>query len=70
MSVKFEKLFNESLIDARKRWADYLEKEYLIQLLERCRGNVSQAAREVKLERSNFLRTLRKHGIKSRSFRK
>ena len=43
---------------------------YLVALLERCRGNVSQAAREAEIERASFHRLLRRHGIAATGFRR
>lgn len=55
--------------DLKKRWVASFEKEYLITLLKKHTGNVSSAAREAKLDRSNFLRLLRKHGVTAGVFR-
>lgn len=54
----------------KKKWCDAFEKEYLMATLNRNEGNVSAAAREAKLDRSNFLRLLRRHGLKSEQYRK
>ena len=54
----------------KKRWAESFEKEYLSDLLSKMQGNVSAAAREAKLDRSNFLRLLRKHGLKAEVYRR
>lgn len=54
----------------KKKWCDSFEKEFLKVSLQRNNGNVSAAAREAKLDRSNFLRLLRRHGLKAESFRK
>lgn len=59
----------ESYTDLKKKWVDAFEREYLTGVLDRHHGNVSAAAREAKLDRSNFLRLLRKHGVKSKDFR-
>ena len=55
--------------EIKKRWSDSFEKDYLIKLLNKFHGNVSAAARESKLDRSNFLRLLRRHGIRSQVFK-
>lgn len=55
--------------DLKKQWVDHFEKEYLKGLIQRHRGNVSASAREARLDRSNFLRLLRRHGLKAESFR-
>ncbi|MBY0472045.1 sigma-54 dependent transcriptional regulator [bacterium] len=48
----------------KKKWCDAFEREYLTSLLTRHSGNVSASAREAKIDRSNFLRLLRRHGIR------
>ncbi len=59
-----------SYMDLKKQWVDAFEKEYLTNTLTRHEGNVSAAAREAKLDRSNFLRLLRRHAVKAQDFRK
>lgn len=54
----------------KKQWAENFEREYLVSALSRHGGNVSAAAREAELDRSNFLRLLRKYGLKSQQYRK
>ena len=56
--------------ELKKKWCDSFEKDYLMKILNKTGGNVSAAAREAKLDRSNFLRLLRRHGIKAQEFRK
>jgi len=56
--------------DIKKRWSASFDKEFLISTLVRNAGNVSAAAREAKIDRSNFLRLLRKYGIRSQDYRK
>jgi DNA-binding NtrC family response regulator len=58
-----------SYMEMKKQWVEAFEKEYLINTLTRHGGNVSAAAREAKLDRSNFLRLLRRHAIKASDFR-
>jgi DNA-binding NtrC family response regulator len=53
----------------KKQWCDTFEREYLLASLKRHQGNVSAAAREAKLDRSNFLRLLRRHQIKAQAHR-
>lgn len=60
---------NLSYTDLKKRWSDSFEREYLISTLHRHGGNVSAAAREAKLDRSNFLRLLRRHGLTATEYR-
>lgn len=45
-------------------------RRYLVALLERCRGNVSKAAREAEIERASFHRLLRRHGLTANEFRR
>jgi DNA-binding NtrC family response regulator len=60
----------ESYTELKKRWCDSFENEYLVTTLRRHGGNVSAAARDAKLDRSNFLRLLRKHNLKAQDYRK
>ncbi|MGE0616231.1 MAG: sigma-54-dependent transcriptional regulator [Bacteriovoracia bacterium] len=60
----------EGYMGLKKKWCDSFEREYLITALNRNGGNVSAAAREAKLDRSNFLRLLRRHGLKAMEYRK
>ena len=53
----------------KRQWCDSFEQNYLTHILRRHKGNVSSAAREAKLDRSNFLRLMRRHGIKSDDYR-
>ena len=48
--------------DAKERLIDVWEAEYVVNLLERCQGNVTQAARVAGLDRAHLYRILRKHG--------
>ncbi|MCP4504733.1 MAG: sigma-54-dependent Fis family transcriptional regulator [Deltaproteobacteria bacterium] len=45
------------------------ERRYVENLLARCEGNVSQAAREAGLDRSNFRRVLQKHDVMPDAFK-
>jgi two-component system response regulator HydG len=45
------------------------ERDYLISLLDRCQGNVSQAARTAGLSRQGLHRLLKKHGITAGDYR-
>lgn len=60
----------QSYMELKKKWTESFEKEYLSSALARHSGNVSAAAREAQLDRSNFLRLLRRYGIQSIQFRK
>jgi transcriptional regulator with GAF, ATPase, and Fis domain len=56
--------------ELKKRWGDSFEREFLVNSLTRNSGNVSAAAREAKLDRSNYLRLLRRHALRAQDFRK
>jgi DNA-binding NtrC family response regulator len=45
-----------------------IEKEYLIEALKNAAGNVSKAAKEIGMQRTNFHTLLKKHNINSRNF--
>jgi two-component system response regulator GlrR len=60
----------ESYTVLKKRWSDVFEREYLVTVLAKHYGNVSAAAREAKLDRSNFLRLLRRHQLNANQYRK
>lgn len=53
----------------KKKWSEAFEKEYLTQVLTKHNGNVTAAAREAAVDRSNFLRLLRRHHIDASGFR-
>jgi two-component system NtrC family response regulator len=48
---------------------DRVERETLVEVLTRHRGNVSQAARELKVSRPTLHGLLDKHGISAKDFR-
>ena len=50
--------------DAKERLLESFEREYLIELLRKNNRNISQAAREAKIDRKSISRLLKKHGIK------
>ncbi|MBU6376589.1 MAG: sigma-54 dependent transcriptional regulator [Bdellovibrionales bacterium] len=60
----------ESYTTLKKRWSFSFEREYLAAILSRHDGNVSAAAREAHLDRSNFLRLLRRHRMTAQEYRK
>ncbi|MFL5367711.1 MAG: sigma-54 interaction domain-containing protein [Myxococcales bacterium] len=55
--------------EAKERMLAKFEREYLAALLERCAGNVSEAARESGLHRKSIERLLKKHRLDARSLR-
>ena len=60
----------ESYTTLKKRWSFSFEREYLAAILSRHDGNVSAAAREAHLDRSNFLRLLRRHRMTAQEYRR
>lgn len=54
----------------KKSWVEHFEMVYLESVLKKSGGNVSEAARSAQLDRSNFLRLLRKYQMHSTAFRK
>ena len=53
----------------KKKWSEAFEKEYLTQVLSKHQGNVTSAAKEAAVDRSNFLRLLRRHHIDASVYR-
>jgi len=53
-----------SFKQAKAKWIEELEGKYLREILDRFHGNVSQAARAAKMDRTTFHRILRKHRIR------
>jgi DNA-binding NtrC family response regulator len=68
-SGDFDAPESQSYTHLKKKWIESFEVDYLSQLLNQHAGNVSAAAREARLDRSNFLRLLRKYGLKAEVFR-
>lgn len=60
----------DSYTTLKKKWVLHFEKKTLIQILTQYQGNVSASARAFKVDRSNFLRLLRRHQLSAASFRK
>jgi DNA-binding NtrC family response regulator len=63
--------FNEHLSfkDAKEQLLESFEREYLLEVLKRCGGNVSRAARESGLHRKTLERMVKKHGLEPRTLR-
>lgn len=68
-SFAFGEAAMENYTQLKKRWSDSFEKEYLMHVLERNNGNVTAAAKESGIDRSNFLRLLRRHGVSAQNYR-
>lgn len=60
---------SQTFTNLKKKWSDEFEKEYLENLLTRTQGNVTAAAKESGIDRSNFLRLLRRHQINAQNYR-
>ena len=54
---------------SRSETLDETEHQYLINLLTRCKGNVSEAARQAGMSRQGFHKLLKKHGIAAAPYR-
>ncbi len=59
----------EPLTEATRRASAAFEKRYLVKVMEKARGSVSEAARLAGLDRTNFRRLLQRHGIDAASFK-
>ena len=53
--------------EAKERIIESFERDYLAQLLRRCDGNLSRAARESGIHRVHLRRLVLKHGLKARA---
>lgn len=53
-----------SLADAKRSAAAEIERRYLVLVMERAEGSVSQGARLAGLDRTNFRRLLHRHGLR------
>ena len=52
------------LSDAKRLAASEFERRYLVRVMERAAGSISEAARLSSLDRTNFRRLLQRHGIR------
>jgi two-component system, NtrC family, response regulator HydG len=57
------------LTEAKRRASMVYERRYLIRVMERARGSVSEAARLAGLDRTNFRRLLQRHGLEASTFK-
>jgi DNA-binding NtrC family response regulator len=48
-------------MEAKRRFVERFEREYVTEALRRAGGNVSEAARQASMDRSNFRRIIKKH---------
>src|SRR5580765_2523764 len=51
-----------TLTEAKRRASSAFEKRYLVRVMEKAKGSVSEAARLAGLDRTNFRRLLQRHG--------
>ncbi len=65
-----EKAISQEPLKPLKEAKEAYEKTYLINLLQICHGNVSQAAKMAGKYRADFYDLLKKHGLKSEDFKK
>jgi DNA-binding NtrC family response regulator len=49
--------------DAKERWVSSFERDYILSLLKKNKGNISHAAREADIDRKYFRKLMRKYGI-------
>ena len=49
--------------DAKERWVSTFERDYILSLLKKNKGNISHAAREADIDRKYFRKLMRKYGI-------
>lgn len=58
------------LKEARKRWMEKFERNYLTELLTRCNGNISEVARVAQSNRMTVYRMIKNYHISTRKFTK
>jgi DNA-binding NtrC family response regulator len=51
--------------EARERWVAPMEREYLVRLMKRCKGDLDRAATDAGVHRKSLERLLRQHGLKA-----
>ena len=56
--------------DAMERMSASCQKQYLVEVLKRCGGNVTRAAEHAGIERESFHRLMRKCGIQADDIRR
>lgn len=58
-------LMTMHLTEAKRLAAAAFERRYLVHVMERARGSVSEGARLSGLDRTNFRRLLQRHGLRA-----
>ena len=69
LSVSIDDGELEPLTEAKRRASAAFEKRYLVKVMEKAKGSVSEAARLAGLDRTNFRRLLQRHGIDAATFK-
>ncbi len=64
ISDPFRALHSLSYRDAKQRIVDQFERSYLEALLEKSGGNVRQAARDARMDRSYLMELMKRHGLR------
>jgi DNA-binding NtrC family response regulator len=49
--------------EAKEEWISSFERDYILDLIQRHGGNISQAAREADIDRKYFRKLMDKYGI-------
>ena len=57
-------LMGMPLTEAKRLAASEFERRYLVQVMDRANGSVSEGARLSGLDRTNFRRLLQRHGLR------
>ena len=57
------------LTEAKRRASAAYERAYLVRVMEKAKGSVSEAARLSGLDRTNFRRLLQRHGLDAATFK-
>ncbi len=57
------------LTEAKRRASAAYERSYLVRVMEKAKGSVSEAARLAGLDRTNFRRLLQRHGLEPTAFK-
>jgi two-component system response regulator HydG len=62
--VEDDALLSMPLTEAKRLAAAEFERGYLVRVMERAAGSVSEGARLAGLDRTNFRRLLQRHGLR------